>query len=75
LGILGYCILFEHSSLRAFGMLARDFSKTLQKRKAIQQRRRADDAYMKSWFRFRATSRPMENAATTADEAIRVAKR
>jgi hypothetical protein len=57
-GILGYCLLVEHSSLKAFYLFVRDWRRALAKRRVIQQRRRVDDAYMKQWFRFRPVSLP-----------------
>ncbi len=59
LGIVAYCIVVEHHSLRAFGMVLRDFRATLRKRRLIQARRRVDDSYMASWFRYRPASRPL----------------
>ena len=73
-GILGYCLLLEHTSLRAFYLLGRDFKKTLEKRRLIQARRRVDEAYMRQWFRFSPVSLPLENAVkpkAKAAEAVR----
>ena len=58
LGIVAYCLLIEHTSLRAFYYLARDFGSVMRKRRLIQARRRVDDAYMASWFRYRPVSVP-----------------
>jgi len=68
LGILAYCLVAERSSLEAFSLLARDFKKTLAKRKLVQARRRADDAYLARWFRFKPVSEPFE-ALTLANES------
>jgi hypothetical protein len=65
--ILAYCLVVERSSLEAFSLLARDFKKTLGKRKLVQARRRADDAYLARWFRFKPVSEPCE-ALTLAHE-------
>lgn len=59
-GVLSYCLVAEHSSLEAFYLLARDFKKTITKRKLIQARRRVDDAYLAQWFRFHPVSEPFE---------------
>ena len=59
-GILFYCVLFERFSLKAFYLLARDFKKTLAKRRIIQARRRVDDAYIARWFNFEPVSEPFE---------------
>lgn len=66
-GILGYCLAVEHSSLKAFYYVVRDFKKTLAKRRMIQARRRVDEAYLARWFRFRPTSEPF--AAPVAEAA------
>lgn len=60
-GILVYCLLIEHSSLKAFYLFARDFRRVLEKRRIIQRRRRVDDSYMASWFRFSPVSVPVES--------------
>jgi GT2 family glycosyltransferase len=65
-GILFYCLLFERSSLPAFYLVVRDFSSALRKRRAIQQRRRVDDAYIGSWFRFQPVSLPLEQPEETS---------
>lgn len=61
-GVLFYCLLFERSSLKAFYLLARDFNRILEKRRLIQSRRRVDDIYMKSWFRFSPVSVSLEKS-------------
>ncbi len=67
LGIVAYCIAIEHSSLKAFYLFARDFGRVLEKRRQIQQRRRVEDSYMLSWFRFAPVSRPMESVEQVAE--------
>ncbi len=71
LGIVAYCLAIEHSSLEAFSLLARDFKKALAKRKAIQARRRVDDAYLAHWFRFRPVSEPFAVRAATPTESAK----
>src|SRR5207247_4054741 len=44
------CLVREHSSLRAFWFLAKNFKKVVAKRQLIQARRRVDHEYMASWF-------------------------
>ena len=58
LGILAYCLVMERSSLKAFYLFARSWSRALRKRRLIQQRRRVDDTYMSQWFRFSPVSLP-----------------
>ena len=51
------CLLWEHSSLRAFWYLAKGLPKVLTKRRMIQARQRVDDAYMASWFHYTPVSK------------------
>ncbi len=74
IGILGYCLTLERSSLRAFYYVARDFKKTLAKRRSIQARRRVDEAYLARWFRFKPTSEPFEKPLTSS-AAVGVGRR
>jgi GT2 family glycosyltransferase len=46
------CLLWEHSSLRAFWYLLRHRRRFLAKRDLIQANRRVTDEYMASWFRY-----------------------
>ena len=75
MGILAYCLVVEHSSLEAFSLLARDFKKTLSKRKQVQARRRADDAYLARWFRFKPVSEPFEALALTNESTTEVGRK
>jgi hypothetical protein len=56
--VVSCCLVREHSSLKAFWYLARNWSRTVAKRRAIQSRQRVDDEYMESWFRYTPTSKP-----------------
>ena len=71
-GIIAYCLLVEHSSLKAFYLLGKQFEATMKKRRIIQQRRRVDDAYMSQWFRFSPVSLPLTQAETETVEPVRV---
>jgi GT2 family glycosyltransferase len=50
--VIGCCLLREYQSLKAFWLLAQRFTSVLEKRREIQARRRVDDDYMASWFRY-----------------------
>jgi GT2 family glycosyltransferase len=54
--VLGCCLLWEHTSLKAFWYLARNLRRMLAKRREVQARRRVDDDYMASWFRYAPVS-------------------
>jgi len=56
--VVACCILWEHSSLKAFPFLIRNWKGVMSKRHEIMQRRRVDDAYMASWFSFDPVSKP-----------------
>ena len=51
------CLLWEHTSIRAFWFLVRNFKRVLAKRRLIQARRRVDDEYMASWFQYAPVSK------------------
>ena len=46
------CLLWEHTSLKAFWFLLRNWSRFRAKRELIQRARRVDDEYMASWFHY-----------------------
>jgi GT2 family glycosyltransferase len=52
LTVVSCCLLWEHTSLRAFWFLASNWRRFLEKRRRIQETRRVDDEYMASWFKY-----------------------
>ena len=56
--VVACCLLWEHSSLKAFWFIAANYKRVLAKRKLIQERRRVDVDYMASWFSFEPVSKP-----------------
>jgi len=50
------CLMWEHSSLRAFWFLALNWRKVMGKRAEIQRRCRVDHAYIASWFKYAPVS-------------------
>jgi GT2 family glycosyltransferase len=46
------CLLWEHTSLKAFWFLAKNWKRVMAKRRLIQGHRRVDDEYMASWFQY-----------------------
>ncbi|MEQ1883630.1 MAG: glycosyltransferase family 2 protein [Bryobacteraceae bacterium] len=56
--VFAACILHEHSSLKAFGYVLRNWRHFKEKRSEIMRRKRVTDEYMASWFAFQPTSRP-----------------
>ena len=72
--VLGCCLLREHSSLKAFWFLAKSWNRVVAKRREIMKRRRVDDAYMVSWFRYSPVSRPAAKAVARIPARTRVAR-
>ncbi len=56
--VVGCCLLLEQSSLRSFWYLAKNWKRTMAKRREIMKRRRVNDDYIASWFRYQPVSRP-----------------
>src|SRR5277367_5227719 len=56
--VIGACLLHEHSSLKAFWYLARNWRRVVSKRAEIMRRRRVKDDYLASWFSYEPVSRP-----------------
>jgi GT2 family glycosyltransferase len=56
--VIACCLLWEHSSLKAFVFLAQNWSNSMRKRGEIMSRRRVSDRYMESWFSYQPVSKP-----------------
>jgi GT2 family glycosyltransferase len=56
--VISCCLLWEHSSLKAFTFLFKNWRNVLAKRREIMSRQRVDDAYIASWFDFEPVSKP-----------------
>jgi hypothetical protein len=50
------CLIWEHTSLRAFWFLGTNLRRVLAKRKLIQATRRVDDKYIAGWFQYKPVS-------------------
>jgi GT2 family glycosyltransferase len=61
--VVSCCLVREHSSLKAFWHLVKNWNRVLAKRRAIQARRCVDDAYIASWFRYSPVSRKVPERA------------
>jgi GT2 family glycosyltransferase len=48
--VVAGCLFRERYSLKAFGILWKTWSRTVNKRRQIMKRRRAPDEYMEQWF-------------------------
>jgi GT2 family glycosyltransferase len=56
--VISCCLVWEHTSLKAFPFLFRNWRSIMAKRREIMARQRADDVYMASWFDFSPVSKP-----------------
>jgi GT2 family glycosyltransferase len=58
LAVVGCCLLREHTSLKAFWFLAKNWKRVMAKRKLIQERRLATTEDMAAWFSYTPVSKP-----------------
>src|SRR5713101_5915006 len=56
--VVACCLVWEHTSLKAFWYLAGNWKRILAKRREIQKRQRVDDEYIASWFKYAPVSKP-----------------
>jgi len=56
--VIACCLVWEHSSLKAFWYLAKNWKRILAKRREIQRRQRVDNEYIASWFKYAPVSKP-----------------
>ena len=56
--VVSCCLLWEHTSLKAFPFVLRNWKNVIQKRREIMRRQRVHADYMASWFSFAPVSKP-----------------
>jgi GT2 family glycosyltransferase len=56
--VISCCLLRERSSLKAFWYVTRNWKRVMGKRREIMSRKRVDDDYIASWFRYQPVSSP-----------------
>jgi GT2 family glycosyltransferase len=54
--VVGYTLLFERASLRAFVLIFKCFPRSIKKRKLIMKKRVANDRYLRKWFNWKPRS-------------------
>jgi GT2 family glycosyltransferase len=64
LTVVTCCLLWEHSSLKAFWFLIRNWNRTMAKRREIQARRVATAEEIASWFSYRPVAHPAPQPAS-----------
>ena len=57
--VFGACLVREQSSLKAFWYVTRNWKRVMAKRREIMSRKRVDDDYIASWFRYKPVSSPV----------------
>ena len=73
--VLGCCLVREQSSLKAFWYITRNWKQVMAKRREIMSRKRVDDDYIASWFRYDPVSSPANKTKTAVARAWPVPKR
>src|SRR5262249_37824816 len=63
LAVVGCCLLREHTSLKAFWFLAKNWKRVVAKRKMIQAHRVVSGAELAAWFRYQPVSKPAPEKA------------
>lgn len=56
--VVGACLVHEHTSLKAFWYLARNWRRVVAKRHEIMRRKKAKDDYIAGWFSYQPVSKP-----------------
>src|ERR1700674_5842389 len=56
--VFGCCLVREQTSLKAFWYVTRNWKRVLAKRREIRSRKRVNDDYIASWFRYKPVSSP-----------------
>lgn len=56
--VLSCCLFREQTSLKAFLYVCKNWKRVLAKRREIMRRKRVDDDYIASWFRYEPVSLP-----------------
>ncbi len=72
--VISCCLLWEHTSLRAFSFLFVNWRSVMQKRREIMRRRRVSDEYIASWFAFEPVSKPAPKKFAAALTPTRATK-
>lgn len=72
--VVGACILHEHTSLKAFWYLGKNWRRVVEKRREIMRRRKVKDEYIASWFSYEPISRPAARPTARALARARAAR-
>ena len=69
--VIGSCLLYERTSLKALGFVLRNWNRMRAKRREIMKRRRVADEYLAGWFSFQPVSYPAPMPTARAAAASR----
>lgn len=72
--VVGACLIREHSSLKAFWYLARNWRRVVAKRQEIMRRKRVKDEYIAGWFNYEPVSKPAPKPSARLQARARVAR-
>jgi GT2 family glycosyltransferase len=72
--VLSACLVREQTSLKAFWYIAKNWKRVVAKRREIMNRKRVDDDYIASWFRYQPVSTPANKTKTSARSMARSTK-
>ncbi len=64
--VLTCCLVREQSSLKAFWYVGKNWRRVMSKRQEIMARKRVDDEYIASWFRYEPVSLPAPKSKAAA---------
>ena len=72
--VIGACLVHEHSSLKAFTFVLKNWRRVMAKRREIMNRRRVEDDDLASWFSFQPVSRPAPKPSADSNVRVRSAR-
>jgi GT2 family glycosyltransferase len=72
--VVGACLIREHTSLKAFWYLAKNWRRIVEKRAEIMKRRRVKDEDMASWFSYQPVSHPAPRPSSKQVARARAAR-
>jgi GT2 family glycosyltransferase len=64
--VISCCLIREQSSLKAFWYVAQNWKRVMAKRREIMSRKRVNDDYIASWFRYVPVSAPASKPKSSA---------
>jgi GT2 family glycosyltransferase len=72
--VVGACMVREHTSLKAFWFLAKNWRRVMAKRAQIMKHRRVKDDYIAGWFSYQPVSHPAPRPSARVLAKVRSAR-